>query len=144
MELPEPLKSKVIELFEKMDEDGVRSPRGAARAARTRNRPPTAIAPPAPRPRLTIARGVWSLAVQDKLITKEEAKKHFKSFAKVNAEAMFNEVDDDKNLQITYDEFLDFWANVLASGYAQDEVMEEVDNLMKGEAWRDWDDGRTT
>ena len=84
------------------------------------------------------------VATQDKQITKEEAKKHFKSFAKVNAEAMFNEVDNDKNTYITYDEFLDFWTNVLSSGYSAEEVQEEVENLMKGEAWRDWDDGRTT
>ena len=103
-----------------------------------------ASAPRTPRPKRPTRVLPRARARQDKTITKEEARKHFKSFAKLNADAMFNEVDDDKNSVLTEEEFMAFWANVLSSGYEPAEVIEEVDNLMKGEAWRDWDDGRTT
>lgn len=104
-----------------------------------------ASAPARPRPAARPTRApLRALALQDKTITKEEARKHFKSFAKLNADAMFNEVDDDGNGALTYDEFMGFWANVLSSGYESQEVVEEVNNLLAGEAWRDWDDGRTT
>lgn len=144
VELPEPLKAKVIELFKKMDLDDVRPPAPMRRTCRPHSPSlPCHLAVPLLSP-VAHTPACMVVATQDKQITKEEAKKHFKSFAKVNAEAMFNEVDNDKNTYITYDEFLDFWTNVLSSGYSAEEVQEEVENLMKGEAWRDWDDGRTT
>ena len=50
----------------------------------------------------------------DQEITLEEATKHWgKNFAKINATAMFNEVDTDKNGELDLDEWKGFWRNVL-------------------------------
>ena len=82
----------------------------------------------------------------DGSITQEEAVKFWgKNWAKVNAQAMFNEVDDDNNGSVTFDEWLDFWKNVLAQPeYEEEEVLEEIDEIMTGGAWVDFNDGRST
>ena len=41
-------------------------------------------------------------------------------------------------------EFLEFWKNVVASGYDQDDILEEVEMMLEGGSWVDFDDGRTT
>ena len=49
-------------------------------------------------------------------VSKSEAVKFWgKNFAKVNAQSMFNEVDEDGNGNISWAEFLAFWKNVVAS-----------------------------
>jgi len=63
---------------------------------------------------------------------------------KVSAGAMFNEVDVDGDGGVTMVEWDSFWKNVLKNGYEEAEVLEELDGLIKGEAWVDFDDGRTT
>ena len=45
-------------------------------------------------------------------VTKEEAARFFQSFGKLNAEAMFNEVDVDADGGITRREWEGFWRNV--------------------------------
>lgn len=82
----------------------------------------------------------------DGTITKAEAVKFWgRNFAQVNAQAMFNEVDDDGNEEISHEEWLDFWRNVLAQGsYKEEEVIEEIETIMHGGSWVDWDDGRMT
>ena len=78
-------------------------------------------------------------------IDKDEAMKFWgKNFAKVNANAMFNELDVDKNGEVSKAEWLEFWQNVLAHKYTAEEVEEEVDMMMEGGSWVDWNDGRTT
>ena len=78
-------------------------------------------------------------------VSKDEAIAFWgKNFAKVNANSMFNEVDEDGNSSITWDEFLKFWQNVVASGYAEEDVLEEVDMMLEGGSWVDFNDGRTT
>ena len=67
-----------------------------------------------------------------------------KNFAKVNANAMFNEVDVDKNGEVSLEEWLQFWQNVLMHKYTPEEVEEEVDNMLEGGSWVDWDDDRKT
>tara|TARA_B110001452_G_scaffold69141_1_gene55771 strand:+ start:789 stop:962 length:174 start_codon:yes stop_codon:yes gene_type:complete len=57
---------------------------------------------------------------------------------------MFNEVDGDGDKSLTIIEWDSFWANVLASDYELADVLEELEGLEKGEAWVDFDDGRTT
>ena len=37
-----------------------------------------------------------------------------------------------------------FWGNVVRYGYTSAEVEEEVDELLEGGAWVDFNDGRTT
>ena len=41
----------------------------------------------------------------------------FLGWLQVNAQAMFNEVDVDKNGEVSKDEWLEFWQNVLKSNY---------------------------
>ena len=78
-------------------------------------------------------------------VTKEEAVAFWgTNFAKVNAKSMFNEVDEDKSESITWDEFLAFWKNVVASGYSKEDLEEEVDMMIEGGSWVDFNDGRTT
>jgi len=67
-----------------------------------------------------------------------------KNFAKVNATAMFREVDSDGDGSITFDEWLSFWSNVLTHGYEADDLEEEVEMLLEGNSWVDFNDGRST
>ena len=49
------------------------------------------------------------------------------------------------NGEVTFPEWLDFWRNVLAQpDYSEEEVEEELDNMLEGGSWVDWNDGRTT
>ena len=78
-------------------------------------------------------------------VSKDEAVAFWgKNFAKVNAQSMFNEVDEDGNQTISWDEFRKFWQNVVGSGYSQEDLMEEVDMMIEGGSWVDFNDGRTT
>ena len=82
---------------------------------------------------------------KDGQVTKDEAIKHWgKNFAKVNATSMFNEVDEDGNASVSWDEFRAFFSNVVASGYSEEDLTEEVDMMINGDSWVDFDDGRTT
>ena len=67
-----------------------------------------------------------------------------KNFAKVNAQSMFNEVDADGNETISWEEFRKFWQNVVGSGYSEEDLLEEVDMMLEGGSWVDFNDGRTT
>ena len=78
-------------------------------------------------------------------VTKDEAVAFWgKNFAKLNAQSMFNEVDADGNESISWDEFRKFFQNVIGSGYPAEAIAEEVDLMLKGGSWVDFDDGRTT
>ena len=78
-------------------------------------------------------------------VTKDEAISHWgKNFAKVNATSMFNEVDEDGNDSVSWADFLAFWKNVVGSGYSQEDILEEVQMMIEGGSWVDFDDGRTT
>ena len=84
-------------------------------------------------------------ANQEGSVTKEKAIAFWgKNFAKVNATSMFNEVDENGDEAISWDEFLAFWKNVVGSGYSQDDILEEVQMMLEGGSWVDFDDGRTT
>ena len=67
-----------------------------------------------------------------------------KNFAKVNATAMFNEVDVDKDGSLTLPEWKEFWRYVLKHDYTAEDVLEEVNSMLEGGSWVDWNDGRTT
>ena len=78
-------------------------------------------------------------------VSKEEAVAFWgKNFAKVNAQSMFNEVDADQSSTISWTEFRAFWQNVIGSGYSQEDLAEEVDMMLEGGSWVDFNDGRTT
>uniref|UniRef100_A0A7S4VIN8 EF-hand domain-containing protein n=1 Tax=Alexandrium monilatum TaxID=311494 RepID=A0A7S4VIN8_9DINO len=75
----------------------------------------------------------------DAVIDKAEAVKFWsKKFAKVNAESFFNDVDDNKDDKITLEEFIDYWQQVAAQGYDEAEIVEEIENMAKGQAWKKW------
>jgi len=79
------------------------------------------------------------------IITKEKAVKHFKGgFSKVSVDAMFNEIDVQHHGQITAKEWMKFWSQVKSNGYSQQDILDELVNLLKGEQWVDWKDGRST
>lgn len=79
------------------------------------------------------------------ILTREKAAKHFTGgFSKVSVDAMFNEIDCHHHGQITAKEWMKFWTQVKTSGYSQQDILDELDNLLKGEQWVDWKDGRST
>lgn len=53
----------------------------------------------------------------------------------MNTQALFDSVDSDKNGTIDRQEWLNFWKTVKKSGYTEQEIIEELDNLKKGESW---------
>lgn len=78
-------------------------------------------------------------------VSKEEAKDFFKgAFSNISADAMFAEIDVDHSGAITSDEFMNFWVQVKKSGYSDEDISEEIDNLLEGNAWVDWKDERST
>jgi len=83
---------------------------------------------------------------KDNIISRKEAITYWgKNFAKINAQAMFNEVDADRGDSISLEEWLEFWRNVTAQDcYSQEDIVEEVDGMIAGGSWVDWNDGRTT
>lgn len=82
---------------------------------------------------------------QSMILTHEKGEKHFQgAFAKVSTEAMFNEIDVNHHGQITAKEWMKFWTQVKSSGYKCQDIEDELDNLMEGQQWVDWKDGRTT
>jgi len=79
------------------------------------------------------------------MITREAAEFFFQgAFRKISANAMFNEVDLNQHGVITPREFMLFWVQVKASGYKEQEILDELDNLLSGSPWVDWKDGRQT
>ena len=66
------------------------------------------------------------------------------TLGKLNADAMFNEVDVDSDGGVTIKEWDGFWRNVKASGYSEEDMLEELDNMASGQSWVDFDDGRST
>lgn len=78
-------------------------------------------------------------------VSREEALHFFKgTFSKISADAMFKEIDLDHSGAITADEFMNFWVQVKKSGYSDEDIAEEIDQLLQGNAWVDWKDERNT
>jgi len=71
-------------------------------------------------------------------IEKVEAQSFFGKFSKVSTSKMFSEIDTDDNEQISVEEFLKFWEAVRKTGYRDAELREEIDVILEGGAWRDW------
>jgi len=73
-------------------------------------------------------------------ITQEEAQKFFgDGFGKMSVKAMFSEVDVDADDAISVDEFRSFWERVRASGYSDQDIIEELHSLLAGHHWVDFD-----
>mmetsp|Transcript_41932 Transcript_41932/g.78408 ORF Transcript_41932/g.78408 Transcript_41932/m.78408 type:complete len:157 (-) Transcript_41932:33-503(-) len=81
---------------------------------------------------------------KDNKITREEADVFFKKirFGKLSVDAMFSEVDTNADGEINQQEWVSFWEQVKGNGYTDALIVEEVENMMKGEAWVDWLDNR--
>eukprot|EP00811_Abedinium_folium_P015886 NODE_24839_length_608_cov_5.528067.p3 GENE.NODE_24839_length_608_cov_5.528067~~NODE_24839_length_608_cov_5.528067.p3 ORF type:complete len:121 (+),score=38.88 NODE_24839_length_608_cov_5.528067:78-440(+) len=78
-------------------------------------------------------------------LTREKAKAFFNSkFGGISADAMFNEVDVDDSGDITKEEFFNFWLQVKKHKYTEEDIMEEIDGMIKGQAWVDWKDDQST
>ena len=71
-----------------------------------------------------------------KEIDKEEALKHWKSaFGKISAKEFFNTVDVNGDGVISFEEFLGFWEVVKGSGHDEEEILDELSKIEKGESW---------
>jgi len=78
------------------------------------------------------------------MVTKDKAMLFFTNFKAVSVDALFNEVDVDNSGAITAEEFIDFWLQVRANGYSEDQLYEEMEQMREGGAWVDWKDSRDT
>jgi len=65
------------------------------------------------------------------------------TFRKMSVDAMFNEVDLDHSGNITGKEFAGFWLQVRRA-YSEEDILQEVEFLLAGNPWVDWDDQRDT
>mmetsp|Transcript_39348 Transcript_39348/g.35037 ORF Transcript_39348/g.35037 Transcript_39348/m.35037 type:complete len:122 (-) Transcript_39348:1285-1650(-) len=71
-----------------------------------------------------------------KTIDKAETLKFWKNnFAKLSTDALFKSVDADNNGAISEDEWMFFWEEVKKAGHTDQEIIDELDNLEKGESW---------
>lgn len=81
-------------------------------------------------------------ANSDGHLTRSEAQSFFKRFGKVSASAMFNEVDEDNDGEILPSEWRRFWEQVRDHGYSEEDISEELQKLLEGDAWVDFLDDR--
>ena len=73
---------------------------------------------------------------QDMQIDREEALEWWrKSFAKINTATFFQNVDKDSSKGISYEEWLEFWEKVKRSGYSEEELQEELEELINKGSW---------
>ena len=73
-------------------------------------------------------------------IDKEEAVNHWKgAFGKLSAKEFFNQVDVNGDGKISIEEFVGFWEAVKHAGHSEDEILEELSNIEKGESWVGFD-----
>ena len=71
-----------------------------------------------------------------KTIDREETLKFWsKGFAKINSKVLFDQVDKNNDGTIQLDEWLEFWRVVYDSGYSEEEICDELDNMTKGGSW---------
>eukprot|EP00930_Biecheleria_cincta_P050997 TRINITY_DN36151_c0_g1_i1.p1 TRINITY_DN36151_c0_g1~~TRINITY_DN36151_c0_g1_i1.p1 ORF type:complete len:368 (-),score=71.10 TRINITY_DN36151_c0_g1_i1:60-1127(-) len=81
-------------------------------------------------------------ANSDGHLTKSEAQAFFQRFGKVSAAAMFNEVDEDCDGEVLPSEWRRFWEQVRHNGYSEEDISEELNKLLEGDAWIDFLDDR--
>ena len=75
-----------------------------------------------------------------KTIDREETLKFWsKGFAKINSGVLFEQVDKNNDGTIQFEEWLEFWRVVYESGYTEDEICAELDNMIKGGSWVKFD-----
>ena len=75
-----------------------------------------------------------------KTIDREETLKFWsKGFAKINSSVLFEQVDKNNDGAIQLEEWLEFWRVVYESGYDEDEICAELDNMINGGSWVKFD-----
>mmetsp|Transcript_41698 Transcript_41698/g.94120 ORF Transcript_41698/g.94120 Transcript_41698/m.94120 type:complete len:153 (-) Transcript_41698:129-587(-) len=80
---------------------------------------------------------------QDAPVTKTDAAEFFgEKFGKLSVDCMFSQVINDKKESMTKVDWDSFWEHVKFCGYGDPQISEEVDNMVRGQAWVDWKDGR--
>ena len=71
-----------------------------------------------------------------KTIDLDETLKFWSSnFAKINSTVLFDQVDANGDGAIQYDEWIDFWRSVYDSGYSEEEICLELENIIHGGSW---------
>lgn len=76
---------------------------------------------------------------KDGNVDRSEAEKFWQGkYPKVNANMMFGQTDEDVGGTISHDEFQKYWLAVANAGYNEKEIVEEIEEIMQGSAWRDW------
>ena len=71
-----------------------------------------------------------------KTIDREETLKFWsKGFAKINSKMLFEQVDKNNDGTIQLEEWLEFWTIVSNSGYTENEICNELDNMIEGGSW---------
>ena len=75
-----------------------------------------------------------------KTIDKQETLKFWSSsFAKLNTQELFDSVDKNNDGAIQEEEWLEFWTTVYLSGYKEEEISSELDNLLNKGSWVKFD-----
>jgi len=65
-----------------------------------------------------------------------EGIKFFKNFGKINAKVLFEEMDENADGKINYDEWNFYFKRVMMTGlYKEEDVIEEIEQIMVGEAF---------
>ena len=71
-----------------------------------------------------------------KTIDRDETLKFWSSnFAKINSTVLFDQVDTNGDGEIQYNEWIDFWRIVYDSGYSEEEISDELENIINGGSW---------
>ena len=71
-----------------------------------------------------------------KTIDRDETLKFWSSnFAKINSNILFEQVDKNNDGSIQFEEWVEFWRIVYDSGYSEDEICSELDNMIQGGSW---------
>ena len=71
-----------------------------------------------------------------KTIDREETLKFWSAnFAKINSTVLFDQVDTNGDGEIQYNEWIDFWRIVYDSGYSEEEISDELENIINGGSW---------
>ena len=53
----------------------------------------------------------------------------------MNSKVLFDNVDKNNDGSIQFDEWMDYWKVVYDSGYSEDEIITELDNMLNGGTW---------
>ena len=71
-----------------------------------------------------------------KIIDREETLKFWsKGFGKLNSKVLFDQVDKNNDGSIQFDEWMEYWRIVYESGYSEDEIIAELDQMLQGGTW---------